>query len=190
MPARRCVQDEDDIELKDAQRIQLSRTLLVKWITEPFFADTVQGCLIRGRAVDGFWIASVADVEVREPGPCKYAALSKVCCLLALPACGFNYYMLSGLQPAAVTAHGVSKGRAWAAAWHDVLLLTGCKPVAAWLDAALPCFWCSQQGAEVKAFTLLPPWPHSWLSCCLLGSAVVSGHALQAAHHGCMFGSG
>lgn len=65
-------QDEDDIELKDAQRIQLTRQLLMKWVTEPFFADTVQGCLVRGKATTGYWIASVADVEIREPGPCKY----------------------------------------------------------------------------------------------------------------------
>ena len=127
MSTRRCGQDEDDIELKDAQRIQLSRTLLMKWITEPFFADTVQGCLIRGKAVTGPWVASVADVEVREPGPCKYAA--PACCLRVLPACGSGCCLLLGHQPAGATGHGASQGGARCAARHDALLPAGCMPV-------------------------------------------------------------
>ena len=65
------VQEEEDIEFKQALSIQLKRDTLQKWVHEPFFTDTVRDCLVRSRLGTKYVVARIADVDVLDPGPCK-----------------------------------------------------------------------------------------------------------------------
>ena len=65
------LQDEEDIDFRQAQGIQLRRDQLQKWVHEPFFGDTVRDCLVRARLGTKYVLAKVQEAVVQEAGTAK-----------------------------------------------------------------------------------------------------------------------
>ena len=64
-----CVQgDEVDANIPEVQGIQIKRYKLEKWAYEPFFVETVKGCMVRVAYSGKYHVAEVLEVQEREPG--------------------------------------------------------------------------------------------------------------------------
>ncbi|KAI7843494.1 hypothetical protein COHA_002737, partial [Chlorella ohadii] len=85
--------EEDEAPLEDVKKIQVRRLRLEEWVTEPFFDETLPGCMVRvvqpggeqygpdGQLHRRYMVCQVVAVESRQPGyykdagerwPCPY----------------------------------------------------------------------------------------------------------------------
>ncbi len=57
--------------MEEALRMQVRRSLLEKWLNEPFLEKTVVGCLVRMSMRGAYILAEVIGVVEREAGTYK-----------------------------------------------------------------------------------------------------------------------
>lgn len=57
--------------MEEALKMQMQRSVLEKWLNEPFLEKTVIGALVRVSIKGGYILAEVIGVVEREPGTYK-----------------------------------------------------------------------------------------------------------------------
>lgn len=73
--------DSEEAPMEEAQKMQVRRAVLEKWLNEPFLETTVVGCLVRMSVTGGYILAEVIGVVEREPGTYKCVPWSCTACM-------------------------------------------------------------------------------------------------------------
>ncbi|CAL8470100.1 g9642 [Coccomyxa elongata] len=60
--------DSEEAPMDEALRMQVRRSVLAKWLDEPFLEKTVVGCLVRVTSHGAYIVAEIIGVVEREPG--------------------------------------------------------------------------------------------------------------------------
>ncbi|KAK9808089.1 hypothetical protein WJX73_004538 [Symbiochloris irregularis] len=61
-------EDGEEIEMEEGLKILITRGHIEKWVDEPYFDDTVPGCLVRVSHAGGYLLGVITGIEHREPG--------------------------------------------------------------------------------------------------------------------------
>ena len=67
--------------MEEALKMQVRRSLLVKWLNEPFLEKTVVGCLVRVATKGAYILAEIIGIVEREPGSYKCEFCSCTACI-------------------------------------------------------------------------------------------------------------
>lgn len=73
--------DSEEAPMYEALRMQVRRSVLVKWLDEPFLEKTVVGCLVRVTSHKAYIVAEIIGVVEREHGTYRCATCSCTSCV-------------------------------------------------------------------------------------------------------------